>query len=85
MATKKASPKQDKKGKTFEEAMAELEEVVGKLEAGDIPLEESLAAFEAGVALVRTLQARLDEVQQKIELLTRGERGTIASRTLEED
>ncbi len=59
----------------FEEAMAELEEVVRKLEAGDVPLEESLTAFEKGVSLVRTLHTRLDSVQEKIEQLTAGSRG----------
>ncbi|HYC00653.1 MAG TPA: exodeoxyribonuclease VII small subunit [Candidatus Limnocylindrales bacterium] len=55
----------------FEEAMAELEEVVRKLEAGDIALEESLRAFERGVSLVRLLHERLDGVQARIEELTR--------------
>jgi exodeoxyribonuclease VII small subunit len=59
----------------FEHAMAELEEVVRKLEGGDVPLEESLAAFEKGVSLVRTLHNRLDNVQEKIEQLTAGSRG----------
>jgi exodeoxyribonuclease VII small subunit len=59
----------------FEDAMAELEEVVRKLEGGDVPLEESLAAFEKGVSLVRTLHTRLDNVQEKIEELTAGSRG----------
>jgi len=59
----------------FEDAMAQLEEVVRKLEGGDVPLEESLAAFEKGVSLVSTLHARLDSVQEKIEQLTAGSRG----------
>ncbi len=59
----------------FEDAMSQLEEVVRKLEGGDVPLEESLAAFERGVALVRTLHTRLDGVQEKIEQLTAGSRG----------
>ena len=44
----------------FEDAMSELEDVVRQLEAGDVPLEESLAAFEKGVSLVRLLHTRLD-------------------------
>jgi exodeoxyribonuclease VII small subunit len=59
----------------FEEAMAQLEDVVRKLEAGDVPLEDSLAAFEKGVNLVRVLHARLDAVHEKIEELTRTEKG----------
>jgi len=62
----------------FEEAMEQLETIVRTLEAGDVPLEESLAAFERGVGLVRLLQARLDAVEEKIEELTRTEKGDIA-------
>jgi exodeoxyribonuclease VII small subunit len=62
----------------FEEAMEQLETIVRTLEAGDVPLEESLAAFERGVGLVRLLQARLDAVEEKIEELTRTERGDVA-------
>lgn len=72
-ATSKAKSKDD--DIKFEEAMAELEEVVRKLEGGDVPLEESLTAFEKGVSLVRTLHTRLDNVQEKIEQLTAGARG----------
>jgi exodeoxyribonuclease VII small subunit len=53
----------------FERAMAELEQLVEKLEKGDLPLEESLAAFERGVALTRTCQAALRQAEQKVELL----------------
>lgn len=53
----------------FERAMAELEQLVGKLEKGDLPLEESLAAFERGVALTRTCQTALRQAEQKVEQL----------------
>jgi exodeoxyribonuclease VII small subunit len=53
----------------FERAMAELEQLVQKLEKGDLPLEESLAAFERGVALTRTCQTALRQAEQKVELL----------------
>jgi exodeoxyribonuclease VII small subunit len=53
----------------FERAMAELEQLVAKLERGDLPLEESLSAFERGVALTRTCQAALRQAEQKVELL----------------
>ena len=67
----------------FEDAMAQLEEVVRKLEAGDVPLEDSLAAFEKGVNLVRILHARLDAVQEKIEELTRGDKGELTTKPLD--
>jgi exodeoxyribonuclease VII small subunit len=71
--TKKARQETDATDLKFEEAMAQLEAVVRKLEAGDVPLEESLEAFEKGVSLVRVLHTRLDAVQEKIEELTRAE------------
>jgi exodeoxyribonuclease VII small subunit len=77
-ATKKKEPK-------FEDAMEELEDVVRQLEAGDVPLEESLAAFEKGVSLVRFLHGRLDSVQEKIEELTQDDRGEPATKPLDED
>ncbi|MFN2376535.1 MAG: exodeoxyribonuclease VII small subunit [Candidatus Binatia bacterium] len=59
----------------FERAMAELEETVRRLEGGDLPLEQALAAFEKGVALARTLHSRIDAVQTRIDELTQGEGG----------
>jgi exodeoxyribonuclease VII small subunit len=53
----------------FELAMRDLEELVERLEQGDLPLEESLAAFERGVMLTRTCQTALKEAEQKVEIL----------------
>jgi exodeoxyribonuclease VII small subunit len=53
----------------FETAMRDLEELVERLEQGDLPLEESLAAFERGVLLTRTCQTALKEAEQKVEVL----------------
>ena len=54
---------------TFREAMAELEGIVGKLESNTLELEDSLAAYERGVALLRDLQGRLTGAQQKVDVL----------------
>ncbi len=59
----------------FERSLVELEETVRRLEGGDLALEQSLAAFEKGIALVRTLHARLDAVQMRIDELTQGPGG----------
>jgi exodeoxyribonuclease VII small subunit len=56
--------------KDFESAIAELEQVVRKLEAGDLPLEKSLELFERGVTLSRYCHGRLEEAERRIELLT---------------
>jgi exodeoxyribonuclease VII small subunit len=53
----------------FETAMRDLEEIVARLEQGELPLEESLAAFERGVMLTRTCQVALKEAEQKVEIL----------------
>lgn len=55
---------------SFEAALAELENLVGQLEQGELPLETALRRFERGVALVRTCQTTLQQVGQKIEQLT---------------
>ena len=55
----------------FETAMRELEELVERLEQGDLSLEESLAAFERGVTLTRACQTALKEAEQKVEILVK--------------
>ena len=65
-----------KKGFDFEQALAELERLVADMEAGGMPLEESLKAFEQGVRLTRECQQALLEAEQKVEVLLRkGEKG----------
>lgn len=54
---------------TFGAALAELEEIVRALEAGQLELEESLARYERGVALLRACQAKLADAQQKVTML----------------
>lgn len=53
----------------FETAMRDLEAIVERLEQGDLPLEESLAAFERGILLTRDCQAALKDAEQKVEIL----------------
>ena len=55
--------------KSFEKSLEELELIVNRLEQGDLPLEESLAAFERGVMLTRACQTALKEAEQKVEIL----------------
>ncbi len=52
---------------SFEEALRELEQVVAKLERGDVPLEESIALYERGAQLKAHCEARLAEAQARIE------------------
>ena len=53
----------------FEQSLTELESLVQKLEAGDVPLEEALKTFERGVTLTRQCQTALRAAQQKVEVL----------------
>jgi len=61
----------------FEDGMTALEELVAHLESGELALEDALAAFERGIALVRVLNERLAAAEQRIELLVRGEDGRV--------
>ena len=57
--------------KPFEQSMQELESVVRKLESGDVSLDDSLAAFEKGIGLIRECEAKLSEAKGKIEKLVK--------------
>lgn len=54
---------------SFEEAISELELVVAALEQGELPLDEALARFERGVRVARTGRERLEQAQQRIQIL----------------
>ena len=54
----------------FEAAFAQLEEVVGKLEAGDLPLDDALALFEQGQKLAAFCSTKLDEAELKVQRLS---------------
>lgn len=56
-------------GLSFGEALAELDAVVAALESGQLELEDSLTRYERGVTLLRSLQTRLAEAQQKVTML----------------
>jgi exodeoxyribonuclease VII small subunit len=72
---------------TFEDSFKKLEKIVVKMEDGNLPLEESLKLFEEGMRLYAYCANKLGEVQKKVELLTQGPEGKMASRPfpLEED
>lgn len=54
----------------FEAAMKRLEEIVGQLERGNTPLDQSLALFEEGTKLIRHCGAALDHAEQQLKMLT---------------
>ncbi|MEE9389116.1 MAG: exodeoxyribonuclease VII small subunit [Paracoccaceae bacterium] len=55
---------------SFEAAMAELEAVVGQLERGDVPLEESIKLYERGAALKKRCAEKLKEAEEKVAAIT---------------
>lgn len=57
----------------FEEALGRLEDIVKRMEAGDMTLEESLKAFEEGIKLARLCSRRLDEAERRVEMLLKQE------------
>mgnify|MGYP002713169971 CR=1 FL=1 len=61
-------PKKEK-GYDFENTLQQLEQLVERMESGDISLEESLKAFEQGIKLTRECQTMLEQAEQKIQML----------------
>ena len=60
---------EDQEQPTFEKGLEELEEIVRKLEGGDLSLEQSLKLFEQGVQLSQRCRKQLQEAETKIEIL----------------
>ncbi len=55
---------------SFEEAMAALEKVVGDLERGDVPLEQSIDLYERGARLKKRCEDKLKEAEEKVAAIT---------------
>lgn len=54
---------------SFEEAMAQLESIVGQLEDGDVPLEKAIDLYQKGMRLSQLCSQKLEQVEQKIEMI----------------
>lgn len=61
---------------SFEQAMAALEKLLGQLERGDVPLDESIALYERGAALKARCEAKLKEAEEKVAAITLNSEGT---------
>jgi len=59
----------------FEQAFAELEQIVKRLESEELPLDESLELFEKGISLSRFCNQKLEEIEKKIELILADAKG----------
>ena len=73
----------DIKKMTFEAALAELEEIVQKLESGKAELEDSITMYERGAALKAHCASKLQAAQEKIEKIVIDDRGTPAAQPAE--
>ena len=71
MAHKKQKTDVDKLG--FEEAIKELTNIVGKIEQGQIPLQDSLEQYEKGMALIKQCRTILQQAEERIEKITKEE------------
>ncbi|MCA0041974.1 exodeoxyribonuclease VII small subunit [Celeribacter litoreus] len=66
---------------SFEQAMTELDQVVSKLERGDVALEDSITLYERGAKLKAHCEAKLKEAEEKVEKITIGPDGQAAGTT----
>jgi len=71
-----------KKKFKFEQAISELEQIVNRLDSGELSLDEMLADFEAGIKLVKECQRFLNEAQKRVEVLI-AEEGKLELKELE--
>ncbi len=69
----------------FEKSFQQLEKIVQRLEAEELPLDESLQLFEEGIRLSRFCHQRLEEVEKKIELILADAKGQPVTEPFEED
>ena len=65
---------------SFEDALAELEQIVRRLEAGQVKLDEAIRCYERGARLRRHCEGKLDEAQQRVDRIVVGADGVIATR-----
>lgn len=65
-----SAPAPDAESMGFEDAVAELESIIGRIDSGEVGLEASLDAYRRGAALVRRCRAILDSAQQEIERIS---------------
>jgi len=68
----------------FEDALEKLEEIVRKMESGEMPLDDALKSFEEGIKLIRFCSAKLEETERRVEMLLEKE-GSLQIRRFQGD
>ena len=71
--------------KTFEQSLSRLEEIVKRMENGDVALEEALSLFEEGTALVGSCKRLLDNAELKVTQMTKGTDGAPVETELQDE
>lgn len=66
---------------SFEEALKQLETIVGRLESGEVPLDQAISLYEEGDRLRKLCQARLDAAQARIEQVRADASGNVTGTT----
>jgi exodeoxyribonuclease VII small subunit len=69
------TPAEPKSPPTFETAMTRLEQLVEEMDSANLPLQDLLTRYEEGVQLVKVCEARLNEAEKRIEIITRNAAG----------
>lgn len=70
---------------SFEDALGQLEELVKTLERGEAPLEDSISAYERGMALQKHCEKKLRDAQAKIEKITVKQNGAVSTEPLDSE
>lgn len=83
---KKSAQTKDKDGKDvkFEDCLQRLESLVQEMESGNLPLEDILKKYEEGNRLVKLCAGKLNEAEQRIEILMKEKNGSLALKSFEE-
>ena len=66
---------QKKEPQTFEAALERIEQIAARMEAGDLPLDELIVAYEESLRLIRFCSGRLDDAEKRLETITRDATG----------
>jgi exodeoxyribonuclease VII small subunit len=69
--------------KDFEKALDRLEKIVGKLEQGELSLEDALKLFEEGTQITRFCRTKLDEAERKVEILLKNKKEQLIEKSFQ--
>ncbi len=72
-----------KRSDQFEDGLKKLQEIVGKLEKGDLPLEQAMELFSEGIILAQFCHKKLEEAENKVQVLLKDQQGGWASAPFE--